>query len=208
LTRDRALDLLWPEADGDAAVNNLNQTVFQLRRYLDPSYRQGESPEYVISTSEHLKLATDLIRSDVDEIRRLLGQAANATFVRRSESAAKALTLVRGEFLADLRYEPWASQLQLSVHNDLRSRLLPMARAGGSYDIDIATSAATALTALDPFDDEATIALAECLTRSGRRIAARDLLVRYADQVRSELDDEPSTRLIAATQRIRGANQT
>ena len=45
LTRDMAIDILWPEADGDSAVNNLNQTVFQLRRYLDPAYRQGESPD-------------------------------------------------------------------------------------------------------------------------------------------------------------------
>ena len=49
LTRDMAIDLLWPDADGDSAVNSLNQTVFQLRRYLDSGYRQGESPEYVIT---------------------------------------------------------------------------------------------------------------------------------------------------------------
>lgn len=79
-----------------------------------------------------------------------------------------------------------------------------MTRPGGSYGVQIQTSAATALTELDPFDEEATIALAECLTRSGRRIAARDLLVRYADQVRSELDEDPSSRLMATVQRIRG----
>ena len=56
LTRDMAVDILWPEADGDSAVNNLNQTVFQLRRYLDPSYRQGESPEYVVSSAEQVDL--------------------------------------------------------------------------------------------------------------------------------------------------------
>ena len=31
LTRDMAVELLWPEADGDSAVNSLNQTVFQLQ---------------------------------------------------------------------------------------------------------------------------------------------------------------------------------
>ena len=56
LTRDMAIDLLWPDADGDSAVNSLNQTVFQLRRYLDSGYRQGESPEYVISSSEQIPL--------------------------------------------------------------------------------------------------------------------------------------------------------
>jgi DNA-binding SARP family transcriptional activator/tetratricopeptide (TPR) repeat protein len=203
LTRDRVLDLLWPEADGDSAVNNLNQTVFQLRRYLDTSYRQGESPEYVISTAEHIGLADALVRSDVNEIRRLTDRASNETFGRRVDAAAKAIALVKGEFLADLRYEPWASRLQLSVHNDLRSRLLPIARQDdGSYTVQIATDAATALTLIDPFDEEATIALAECLTRSGRKIVARDLIVRYVRQLRSELDEDPSRSVTEAGRRL------
>jgi len=60
-----AIDILWPDADGDSAVNNLNQTVFQLRRYLDPSYRQGESPEYIISSAEQVALAPGLVHTDL-----------------------------------------------------------------------------------------------------------------------------------------------
>ena len=50
-SRDELIDKLWPAADGDSAINSLNQTVFQLRRYLDANYRAGESPEYVFSTA-------------------------------------------------------------------------------------------------------------------------------------------------------------
>ena len=47
LSRDAALSFLWPSRRrrGD---NSLNQTVFQLRRTLDPAFRQRESPEYII----------------------------------------------------------------------------------------------------------------------------------------------------------------
>ena len=38
------LDTMWPDSDPAAAVNSLNQTVFQLRRAIDPDYRDGESP--------------------------------------------------------------------------------------------------------------------------------------------------------------------
>jgi LuxR family maltose regulon positive regulatory protein len=203
LTRDMAIDILWPEADGDSAVNSLNQTVFQLRRYLDPSYRQGESPEYIISSAEQLSLSSDLIHTDLQKIRRLPDRLAPATWAQRQEIAKRAIALVRGEFLADLRYEAWASRLQVGVHNEVRAQLLPIAlRPGVSFGVQVATDAAAALVAMDPFDEAATLALADCLSHSGRRVAARNLLVRYAEQIRTEFDESPSALVGEATTRL------
>ncbi len=208
LTRDMAIDLLWPNADGDAAVNNLNQTVFQLRRYLDPGYRQGESPEYVISSADQVALSDDLVHTDIEVVRRLGDKLANVGWVQRQAIASKALALVEGEFLADLRYESWATRLQVGVHNEVRARLLPIAlQSDGMFDVQVSTDAATALVSMDPFDEAATLALAECLSRSGRRMAARELLVRYAEQVRAELDEDPSKRLADAVRSF-GSGQT
>jgi DNA-binding SARP family transcriptional activator len=204
LTRDMAVDILWPEADGDSAVNNLNQTVFQLRRYLDPSYRQGESPEYIVSSAEQVSLAPSLVRTDLQEFRRHCDRMTNGTWQQRQDSARKAIALVRGEFLADLRYETWASRLQVTVHNEVRSRLLPIAtQSHGTFDTQVAIDAAAALVTLDPFDEAATAALAEGLSRSGRRRAARDLLVTYADQLRAELDDTPSESVLEGMAQLR-----
>lgn len=205
LTRDMAIDILWPEADGDSAVNNLNQTVFQLRRYLDPSYRQGESPEYIISSAEQVGLAPGLVVTDLQEVRRLADRFTIGSWRHRQDSATKAISLVRGEFLADLRYETWASRLQVTVHNEVRSRLLPVAlQAHASFDVQVAMDAAAALVTIDPFDEAATLALAECLTRSGRRKAARELLVGYAAQLKTEFDEAPSRDISDATDRLRG----
>jgi DNA-binding SARP family transcriptional activator len=198
-----AIDLLWPESDGDAAVNSLNQTVFQLRRYLDPSYKQGSSAEYVISTAEQVGLDETLVHTDLQAIRRLPGRLAGATWRQRQEIASRAIELVRGEFLADLRYEAWASQLQLLVHNEVRARLLPIARQSeGSFDLQVALNAATALVTMDPFDEVATLALADGLAQSGRRMAARELLIRYAEQVRADLGEEPTDSVTTAMQRV------
>jgi len=65
-------------------------------------------------------------------------------------------------------------------------------------------NAAAALVAIDPFDEAATLALADCLSRSGRRRAARELLLRYADQARTELDEEASQTISAAAVRLGG----
>jgi ATP/maltotriose-dependent transcriptional regulator MalT/DNA-binding SARP family transcriptional activator len=209
LTRDMAIDILWPDADGDAAVNSLNQTVFQLRRFIDPGYRQGESPEYVLSSADQIALNGDLVRTDIQAIRSLPDRLAEQSWAHRQALTSRTIDLIQGEFLADLRYENWAARLQLSVHNDVRSRLLPIAQqSAGVFDVQVATAAATALVLLDPFDESATIALADCLARSGKKIAARDLLVRYAEQVRSELDEDPSDTVMTAAARLGRVGQT
>ena len=196
LLRDRAIDLLWPDADGDSAVNSLNQTVFQLRRYLDPSYRAGESPEYIESTSDHVGLSRELIRTDLQELRRFTNTAVTMPWARRQAMASRLVSMIRGEFLADLSYETWASSVQVQVHNEVRRYLLPIASAKPvAYDVDVALRAASALVLLDPYDEQATMALAEALSLTGRKVSARRLLVDYANRVRSELGEEVSTRV-------------
>ena len=209
LPRDIAIDILWPDADADAAVNNLNQTVFQLRRYIDPTYKGGESPDYIITTSQQVTLNPALVHTDLDEVRQLSSRVRGAEWARRQTIALKAIDLIRGQFLADLQYEEWAAVQQLTVQNDVRDRLLPIASgADTGYELRVATRAATALVSLDPYDEPAVLALVECLARSGRRRAARDLVVGFMRKVKSELDEEPSDELEQMAQAFRGAEST
>lgn len=193
LSRDVAVDILWPDAAADSAINSLNQTVFQLRRYIDPQYKGGSSPDYVLSTSDHVGLNPDLVHTDLVEIRKLPARLGAGDWRARQSVALRAIRLIRGEFLADLRYEEWANRQQLGVHADIRERLLPIAvSAGTSFDLDVAAQAATALLQLDPFDEGAILALAECLNRSGRRAAARKVVVEFLQKMASDLDLEPT----------------
>ncbi|MEP6680169.1 MAG: BTAD domain-containing putative transcriptional regulator [Chloroflexota bacterium] len=202
LTRDMVLELLWPEADPGAAVNSLNQTVFQLRRLVDPTYRDGDSPLYVISTSETVQFNRDLVRTDLSEFRRLVAQL---TLDRplSSDIASALLSLIRGEFLSDVRYEDWAWNLATGVHNEVRTALLPVAtnalRAGGP---ELGVRAACALVVLDPFDELAQIALADRLAEGGRRSAARESISEFSRRLRDELDEEPSSNLAEAMTRL------
>ena len=130
LTRDMAIDLIWPDADPDAAINNLNQTVFQLRRYIDPSYKGGESPEYIISSSEQIALNPELVRTDLDEVRRLDQRVRGADWASRQAAVKRVIALIRGEFLADLPYEGWTAVQQVTIHSEVRDHLLPVATTG------------------------------------------------------------------------------
>jgi DNA-binding SARP family transcriptional activator/tetratricopeptide (TPR) repeat protein len=199
LSRDVILDSLWPDADGDSAVNSLNQTVFQLRRYLDPDYRAGERPEYVFSNAESVGLNPGLVHVDLAEIKRFEVGLDALDWHDRNRQANRLLDLVRGDFLADFRYEDWAAPLELAISMSLRRLLLPLATGSPeSFDVAIRLGAASVLLRMDPFDEAAVLAMAAAMASSGRRVAARDMVISYAQRVRNELDDEPSEQLANA----------
>jgi LuxR family transcriptional regulator, maltose regulon positive regulatory protein len=203
LTREMALEILWPDSDPESAVNSLNQTVFQLRRYIDPGYRGGESAEYVLSTSEQVALNADLVYTDIAEIARLPGRLASLDWQHRQVAAMRTVELVRGEFLADLRYEDWVSRQQMIVHERVRERLLSIARGyATSSSVEVAAQAASALLLVDPFDEGALICLAECMSRSGRRAAAQQIVADFARRMASDLDIEPSPQLVDAAKNL------
>jgi DNA-binding SARP family transcriptional activator len=196
LSRDLCVELLWPAADADAAINSLNQTVFQLRRFIDPDYRGGDSAEYVTSTSERIGLNPDLVQTDLTEIRRLPRGWGGGAGGRRHPPPRRTISLIRGEFLADLIYEEWSSTHQIRVHAEVRDLLLPIAVASpGTFELDVSTQAASALLALDPWDEGAVVAMADGLARSGRRVAARNFLKGFVERYQRELNEAPSQEL-------------
>ena len=99
------------------------------------------------------------------------------------------------------RFDP----AQLSVHAEVRSLLLPAARGEILADGDEwALKAGCCLVALDPYDEEAHIAMIRHLSTYGRRSKARAVAISFAERVRSELDEDPSDQLMVAA-RLAGA---
>ena len=195
LTREMVLDILWPEADPAAAGNSLNQTVFQLRRAIDPAYRDGESASYITSSVDLVQLNPDLVVTDLQEFRRMAHSIAVPS--GHKQGTATLVDFVRGEFLAELRYEDWAVRVQTTVHSEVREPLLRLANGGLDTNADLAVRAACALLELDPFDEAAQVALAEQLKVGGRPLAARLALARYARQLEDEDLGDPATPELA-----------
>ncbi len=205
VTRDSIMDTLWPDADPNAAVNNLNQTVYKLRRFLDPEFRDGVSPPYLVADADSVRLDADLVRTDLGELRRLRKQLGGDGTVASREIVRSIVSLARGELLPELRYEDWIFPKQLAITEELRSLLLPIAHGRhSSVDPASATHAAAALVALDPLDEAANFALATQLSITGRRAAARAALERYSMLVERELGDGPSDEALAAMRAITG----
>ena len=89
--------MLWPDLDPDAAVNSLNQTVYFLRREIEPDYDDDSSFNYVRSEGELLRLDHEMVTSDSAKF----ADAASAVFAGRSidiDRAAANRALLCGSF--------------------------------------------------------------------------------------------------------------
>ena len=58
-----------------------------------------------------------------------------------------------------------------------------------------------ALLRLDPFDEPATLALADALSASGRVVAARNVVVEYVRRLNDDLELAPSAEFQSAASR-------
>jgi DNA-binding SARP family transcriptional activator len=145
-----------------------------------------------------------LVRTDVDEFRTAALLLQESTDARSRRAAAETMvSLARGEFLTELRYEDWVADAQASVHAELRLHLLPVARGEVELPEDMGIRAASALISLDRYDEEAHLALVDRLLESGRRLAAREALRRFAQLLANELDEEPTPRMLTALALVR-----
>ncbi|RDI22175.1 hypothetical protein [Lentzea flaviverrucosa] len=89
LSREQAMDLLWPELDPASAARNLRVTTTHLRRLLEPGRAGGEASYFLRSDSETIRL----VRSD---------QLTVDLWAFQELSPGEAVALWRGEPLTDL----------------------------------------------------------------------------------------------------------
>ncbi|MBA2571382.1 MAG: winged helix-turn-helix domain-containing protein [Chloroflexi bacterium] len=113
-TREQVLDDLWPDAEPDAAANSLNQTLYFLRRDIDPWYDEHGSANYVSYESEIVWLDPALVTTDSAtfadaSIGALTGEADAARM-------AAAVRAYHGRFAPEFEYEEWSLAWRDQLH--------------------------------------------------------------------------------------------
>lgn len=193
-SRDQVIDTLWPSAEPDDGVNSLNQSVYQLRRVIDPGYRDGESPQYLISTTDKVALDVGLVTTDLQTFRTLARALDRAAGSEVRAIGNELVDLVGGEFLAELVYEDWAASFRMAVHAEARQVLIRLTEEPwlASYP-DLGLRAGSRLADLDPYDESAHLAMARCLQFMGRREAARHVIRRFLARLRDDLGESPES---------------
>ena len=174
LHREQAMELLWPDLDPEAALNNLHYALHVARRTLEPSSAplpasSAASRYHLLHLrGEQLTLCPDSpLWVDVEAF----GEAA-ATARQVLEPAAyrAAIELYPGELLPQERYEPWAEERRVDLQELYLSLLLELA---GLYEerkeFGEAIEALGRVVAEEPIHERAHVGLVRLYALLGRR---------------------------------------
>ncbi len=188
-TRDQVLDALWPDNDPDQAVNSLHQTVYFLRRIIEPAYSDDLSPGYINQDSELVWLDPELISSRTIRCKELMKALGSNPSLPAISALAEEY---RGRFALDFSYEDWAAMHRESLHAQflqVMERAIAASTSAGRF-VD-AMELARALLETDPSLDHIEASLVRMYRLLGAHAAAAEQYQHYTSLMRDELGIEP-----------------
>lgn len=203
-TREQVLDELWPDNDPGSAANSLNQSLYFLRRDIDPWYEDDMSVEYVPFEGDLIWLDPDLVKVTsvefVGTIRR-----TNPTAVDPA-GALQILDQYGGQFAPEFEYEEWAIAWRSRVHaaclefaSNVVATLMREGDIAGARDVAVRTFE------LDPEARDIERTLIGLYWTLGARSAASAQYQHLASQERADGMDPPALEtLIAEGSRTHG----
>jgi DNA-binding SARP family transcriptional activator len=188
-TRDEVVDAVWPDTDPGSAINSLNQTLYFLRRVLEPSYVEDLSPNYVHHESDVVWLDPVLITSRSIRCR---------SFLRRTGSdpdgneAAALATEYTAKFALDFSYDEWASGYRDTLHAAyLHSMETAIGRRLRERKGTEAIALARRVLEIDPTAEQVERLLIRGYHHVGAPSAVREQYAHYATLMREELGVDP-----------------
>ncbi len=112
LPRDRILDTLWPDMEGEAAANNLRVTLNRLSKALEPDRPDGAPPAYMMQQSDTYGFnASSNHQLDAADFATAVGEGQRAERRGHRQAAItayrQAIALYGGPYLPDNMYEDW-----------------------------------------------------------------------------------------------------
>lgn len=189
------VDALWPEDPPPNAAGNLHSYVSKLRRLVGPDRIPGEHGGYRL----------DVDRDAVDAVRveQLAGAAERLDAPERAALLDEALSLWKGEPLADLddvdalmpdRTRLAALRRQLDVQ-----RMTALVEAGDASGVlpEVRQSAAS-----NPHDESIVALLAQSLCATGRTAEALRVIADFRRRIIEDTGLEPGPRLTRLEKRI------
>ena len=218
LTRDQAIELLWPGLDPEKAARNMRVTLTHLRRLLEPDRSGGDASYHLRTDGDTIRLleseflSVDLWTLDILD-KRAVQARADGDIDRTAALLADAVALWRGDPLPDLHHVRSPDVVVEIDQVRIRhvSQLLTLAELRLVAD-DAAASFALAERALslEPFDARGhRVALAAALRgRRPAQIAAAHRRVGSALRQLGVPPDPPTAILLRQAARWAGAGGT
>jgi ATP/maltotriose-dependent transcriptional regulator MalT/DNA-binding SARP family transcriptional activator len=186
-TREQVLEGLWPDSPPEVGTNSLHQTIYFLRRELEPAYSEESSPGYVRLEGELVWLNPELVDS---ASRQFLGLVSTSRLDHAA--CAEAIKLYRGRFAPEFEYEEWAISSREALHAayfEVVERTVRVLASEGQW-LRGAETARQAL-AVDPSAEAIERNLISLYHHSGSHAAAAEQYAHFAARHRAEYGVEP-----------------
>jgi DNA-binding SARP family transcriptional activator len=206
IAKEVLMDLFWPEADPDAARNNLNVAIYGLRQ----AFREDDTDfSHVLYQNEHYLLNSELqVWLDVEEFMahfqsgHRLQREGLVTEAVREYHAAEAL--YQGEFLEEDRYEEWLMPLRRQITSnylELLERLSQYYFNKEEYASCI--SICRSMLSNDPCLEDAHCRLICCHYRQGQQHLALRQYHQCVKALKEELEVAPGPKTEELYEKIR-----
>jgi DNA-binding SARP family transcriptional activator len=209
ISRDVLMDIFWPDASPDAARNNLNVALHNLRQAFRAALQE---PVVVFERGNYHLNPALIVWTDVDEFERhfqagrQLESAGQVVASQHEYEVASSLYL--GDFLADDPYEEWPvitrERLRVMCLEAL-DRLSRIYFSQGQF-----TACATLCQRILERDDcreDAHCRLMRCYSRQGQHNLALRQYQACVEALRAQLDVEPEQATTQLAERIRQRKQ-
>ena len=202
LHKEQALEYLWPDKAVETAANNLNRTLFILRRVLQPELESAAQSFYLWFKDDFLVLNSGAVAwMDADAFEKMiqLGRQQGHSL----DYYNMALELYKGEFLPEDLYEEWTQQRRHFLRKqyvELLKQVATLYIQQTAHQKAIATL--NTLLHIEPTDEGAQRDLMRLYSLVGERHGAIRLYQQSSRILREELGVEPSYETTALYQAV------
>ena len=200
-TRERLVDVLWPDAESASGRDRLSQALVWLRPRLEP----GLTPRGSVLQADraNVGLNPSAVTTDVAQFEAALSAAAQAaTPAARREALEEAITQYKGELLPGI-YSDWVFPER---QRHLSSYLLSLAQLSRLYedagDFVRALDCGRCALIAEPLHEEAHRDLIRLLAATGRKSAALLQFQELKILLAREMEAEPSAETLALVEQV------
>lgn len=167
LHRDRAMELCWPDAGPQAALNSLRVALHAARRSLEPELAPHAASSYLVSDGTLLLLDPATVRVDADHAEEA---ALSALASHDMAELEKALDHFEGELLPEERYASWAEARRTRITAlEVEVQLALAAQHLARGELPKSAAAAEQVLVASPAEEAAHQLLIEICLRQGLR---------------------------------------
>jgi DNA-binding SARP family transcriptional activator len=202
MVKDQAIDFLWPESNLASGSNNLYRVLYSLRQTLDAYLGPGTADEVFSFEDGILHLRED-VWVDAAEFQRLSEKIPGELHEQHIARLKEALSLYRGDFLPDERYEEWTLVPREALSRLRQETSLILAKHHFEQrDFSVVISLLSPLLVRDPADEPVHRELMRAYALSGRRHDALRQYQACVDALASDLDAPPGPETTALYDQI------